>query len=144
MRAHTLLGASLSIRLMRQATVLIAEDHPSVVDGLLTLLRDRFDVVGVVGDGRLLVDAATRLRPDIIVTDISMPGLNGLEAFDLLKAGGSEAKVIVLTLHADAELAATVIRAGASGFVVKLAAAIELIPAIEQVLNGNVYVSPGL
>jgi len=84
------------------------------------------------------------LRPDVIVTDISMPGLSGIEAFERLKAAGSEAKVIVLTLHTDAELAAKLIRLGVSGFVMKLLAAGELVGAIEQVLLGHSYVSPSL
>jgi len=129
---------------MSQARVLIADDHAFVLEGLVNLLKDRFEVVAAVTDGYRLVDAATRLRPDVIVTDISMPGLNGIEAFERLKAAGSEAKVIVLTLHTDAELAAKLIRLGVSGFVMKLLAAGELVGAIEQVLLGHSYVSPSL
>jgi len=129
---------------MNRARVLIADDHPFVREGLLNLLRHKFEVVGAVADGHLLVDAAIELRPDVIVTDISMPGLSGIEAFERLKAAGSEAKVIVLTLHTDAELAAKLIRLGVSGFVMKLLAAGELVGAIEQVLLGHSYVSPSL
>ena len=88
---------------MSRARVLIADDHPFVLEGLVKLLHDKFDVVAAVSDGELLVDAASRLRPDVIVTDISMPLLNGMEAFGRLKAAGSDAKLIVLTMHADAD-----------------------------------------
>jgi DNA-binding NarL/FixJ family response regulator len=90
------------------------------------------------------VEAATKLRPDVIVTDISMPGLNGIEAVKLLRAAGVDAKIIMLTLHADAALATELIRAGASGFVLKLLATSELTIAIEQVLLGKIYRTPAL
>ena len=124
--------------------MVIADDHPFVLDGLTNLLKDQFDLVAAVTNGDQLVDAATRLHPDVIVTDISMPGMNGLEAFARLKAAGSEAKVIVVTLHADPELASAVIAAGASGFVVKLLATSELVTAIDQVLLGETYLTPAL
>ena len=129
---------------MNRVRVLIADDHAYVLEGLVNLLKDKFDVVAAVTSGSLLVDAATRLRPDVVVTDISMPGLSGIEAFDQLKAAGLEAKVIVLTLHTDAELAAKLIRSGVSGFVIKLQATSELVTAIEQALLGRVYLSPSL
>ena len=111
---------------------------------LTALLEAEFDVVGAVQDGQALIDAAARLSPDVIVTDISMPGLNGIEAIARLKAAGSEARIIVLTLHARAEIAAELIRAGASGFVVKPLAASELVTAIEQVLLGGIYLTPAV
>ena len=129
---------------MSRVRVLIADDHAYVLEGLVNLLKDKFDVVAAVTSGSLLVDAATRLRPDVVVTDISMPGLNGIEAFEQLQAAGLEAKVIVLTLHTDTELAAKLIRSGVSGFVTKLLATSELVTAIEQALLGRVYLSPSL
>ena len=129
---------------MNRARVLIADDHAYVLEGLVNLLKDKFDVVAEVTSGSLLVDAATRLRPDVVVTDISMPGLSGIEAFEQMKAAGLEAKVIVLTLHTDAELAAKLIRSGVRGFVMKLLATSELVTAIEQASLGHVYVSPSL
>ena len=129
---------------MNRARVLIADDHAFVLEGLVNLLKDKFDVVAAVTSGSLLVDAVTRLRPDVVVTDISMPGLNGIEAFEQLQAAGLEAKVIVLTLHTDTELAAKLIRSGVSGFVMKLLATSELVTAIEQALLGRVYLSPSL
>jgi DNA-binding NarL/FixJ family response regulator len=124
--------------------VLIADDHRSVLKGLVRLLEDKFEVVGVVLNGDLLVEAAKRLRPDVIVTDISMPGLNGLEALERLKSEASEVKVIMLTMHADPAVAAAAIRLGASGFIVKLSAADELEFAITEVLQGRTYLSPAV
>jgi DNA-binding NarL/FixJ family response regulator len=129
---------------MSQARVVIADDHEIVLERLVTLLKDRFDVVAAVTDGQQLVEAATRLRPDVIVTDISMPGLDGIEALARLKAAGSEAKVIVLTLHANSDLATALIGSGASGFVMKLMATSELVTAIDKVLLGETYLTRAL
>lgn len=129
---------------MRRATVLIADDHPIVMEGLESLLKDRFEVVGAVSDGRRLLDEAARLRPDVIVTDIAMPGLNGLEALRRLKAKQSDVRVIMLTMHADAELATEAMGAGASGFVVKQSAGEELVTAINEALQGRVYLAPAV
>ena len=86
----------------RRTTVLIADDHAIVREGLVGLLKEHdFDVVGAVGDGQQLIDAARRLRPDVIVTDLSMPGLSGLDVLVLLKAERIESKVVVLTMHND-------------------------------------------
>ena len=124
------------------AQLLIADDHPSLLDGLVSLLEERFEVVGAVANGHLLLDAAARLRPDVIVTDISMPGLNGLEAVAQLKAARPEVKIIVLTIHADAAVVAEAMRSGASGFVAKMSAGDDLAIAIGEVLQGRVYLSP--
>ena len=129
---------------MQRATVLIADDHAIVLEGLVNLLKDRFDVVGAVGDGRRLLDEAVRLRPDVIVTDISMPGASGLEVLRRLKAARSAAKVIVLTMHAEAELATEAVRAGASGYVLKQSAGAELVLAIDEALRGRVYLTPAV
>jgi len=129
---------------MMPARVLIADDHGFVLEGLVNLLKDRYEIVAAVTDGNALVETALRLRPDVIVTDISMPGLNGIDALGRLKADGLQSKVIFLTLHVDADLAATLIQSGASGFVVKLTATSELAVAIEAVLQGRTYLSPGI
>jgi DNA-binding NarL/FixJ family response regulator len=128
----------------RRATVLIADDHPILVDGLVKLLAGPFDVVGTVADGRLLVEAARQLRPDVIVTDISMPGLSGLDALEQLKKLGIGSRVIVLTVHSEADIATTAVRAGASGFLLKHSAGEELVAAIHEVLNGRVYLTPAV
>ena len=130
---------------MRRTTVLLADDHAIVVEGLARLLRDHdFDVVGTVGDGHLLIEAARRLRPDVIVTDLSMPGLSGLDVLARLKAEGIDSKVIVLTMHHDADLATAALRGGASGFLLKESAGEELLAAIGEVLQGRVYLAPAL
>lgn len=130
---------------MQRATVLIADDHAIVLEGLVSLLKDRFDVVGAVGDGSRLLDEAARLRPDVIVTDISMPGgASGLEALRRLKAARSTVKVIVLTMHAEAQLATEAMRAGASGYVLKQSAGAELVLAIDEALRGRVYLTPAV
>jgi len=130
---------------MRRNTVLLADDHAIVMEGLARLLKDHdFDVVGAVGDGQALIDAAKRLRPDVIVTDLSMPGLTGLDVLARLKAEGIDSKVIVLTMHKDANLATVAMRGGASGFLLKDSAGDELIAAIRQILQGGVYLAPAL
>jgi DNA-binding NarL/FixJ family response regulator len=129
---------------MRRPTVLIADDHTIVVEGLTRLLNDQFDVIGAVSDGAALIDAAARLRPDIILTDISMPGLSGIDALRQLKAERSDTKVILLTMHADAALATEAMRAGASAFLVKHSAGEELLTAIQEVLHGRTYLTPAV
>ena len=116
---------------MRRNSVLVADDHAIVKEGLVSLLKEHdFDVVGAVGDGHELIDAARRLRPDVIVTDLSMPGLSGLDVLTRLKSERIESKVIVLTMHDDGELATRAMRAGASGFLLKRSAGEELLNAI--------------
>jgi DNA-binding NarL/FixJ family response regulator len=113
-----------------------------VAQGLASLLREAFDLVGTVGDGQALLDAAHRLQPDVIVTDLTMPGMDGLAALRQLQAARVATKVIVLTMHADAQLATAALRAGAVGYVLKHAAGEELLTAIEEVLRGGTYLTP--
>jgi len=130
---------------MRRNTVLLADDHAIVTEGLARLLREHdFDVVGSVHDGYLLIDAAKRLRPDVIVTDVSMPGLSGLDVLARLKAERFDSKIIVLTMHNDADLATIAMRGGASGFLLKESAGEELLAAIRQALQGRVYLTPAM
>jgi DNA-binding NarL/FixJ family response regulator len=126
----------------RRTRVLLADDHAIVAEGLATLLKSHFDLVGTVGNGNELVDTARKVRPDVIVADIAMPVLSGLEALRRLKAARSDAKVIFLTMHADAQLATEAFRAGASGYVLKQSAGEELIAAIQEVLQGKTYLTP--
>jgi len=110
--------------------------------GLQSLLEDDFDLVGAVADGEALVQAARRLNPDVIVVDISMPVMNGLDAVRQLKKDGATAKIIFLTMHADDRLLAEAFRCGGSGYVLKQSAGEELIAGIGKVLAGQKYVTP--
>ncbi len=112
-----------------------------VAQGLESLLKKSFDLLGVVHDGHALVDAAEKLRPDVIVTDISMPGLNGLDAIRQIRAHRPATKIVVLTMHRDTQLAVEAFRAGASGYVLKVSPAEELIRAIAEVAEGRGYVT---
>ena len=130
---------------MRQPTVLVADDHAIVKEGLVSLLREHdYDVISAVADGHELIEAAVRLRPDVIVTDLSMPGLSGLDVLERLKAEHVTSKVVVLTMHRDGDLAARALRAGASAFLLKHSAGDELLTAIQQALEGRVYLNPAL
>jgi len=120
---------------------LLADDHVLVAEGLHRLLEGSCDVVGTVSDGSRLVDAAIELHPDVIIADLSMPGLSGLEATSELRARGLDAKVIILTMYTDVRIAKEAIKAGAVGFVSKQAAGQELLAAIESVMEGGIYVS---
>jgi DNA-binding NarL/FixJ family response regulator len=124
--------------------VLLADDHEIFVEGLQRILEPRFELVGAVRDGRALLDEAERLRPDVIVTDVAMPRLNGLDAVRQLRKRGVRTKVVFLSMHADPDLVTEAFRAGASGYVLKSAAARELLEGIEAVLAGKVFLSPAI
>lgn len=123
-------------------TLLLADDHVIVAEGLRSLLKDDFELVGTVNDGVALVEAADRLRPDIIVSDLAMPRMNALEVLRELELRGIPSRVIILTMHADASLAVEAFRLGALGFVPKSAGGEELIRAIHEVLAGRPYLTP--
>ena len=122
--------------------VLIADDHRILAEGVRGLLEPEFEVVGIVEDGRELVAAAKRLLPDVIVADISMPSLNGIEAARQLRESGVTAKVVFLTQHRDIAYARRAIEAGAAGFVLKHSVANELVTAIQEALRGQTYITP--
>ena len=127
---------------MRRARVLLADDHQIVAEGLRSLLEAEFDIIGMVSDGRALVEAARQLRPEVIVADISMPLLNGIEATRQVKRVAPTTRVIVLTMHADVTYATRAIEAGAAGYVLKHSATAELVTAVREALRDRVYVSP--
>jgi DNA-binding NarL/FixJ family response regulator len=127
---------------MQRSKVLIADDHTIVAQGLGSLLRDEFDLVATVDNGLKLVALAIEKRPDVIVADISMPEMSGLDALRRLRAEGILIKFIFLTMHADHALASEALRAGASGYLLKYSAGDELIRAIRAVLDGGIYVTP--
>ena len=127
---------------MKRARILLADDHKIVAEGLHGLLEPEFEVVGIVEDGRALVAQAKALAPDVIVADITMPLLNGIEAILQLKKAEVAAKVVFLTMHQDATYAARAFEIGASGFVLKHSAPSELVTAIREALAGRTYVTP--
>jgi DNA-binding NarL/FixJ family response regulator len=128
----------------RLPTVLLADDHAVFTDGLASLLRPSYEIVGSVRDGRQLLEAADRLHPDVIVADVSMPAMSGLDALRRLRERRSHSRAILLTMHADPRLAAEALRAGAAGFVLKEATGDELLTAIKEVLAGRTYLTPAI
>lgn len=129
---------------MSKARVILADDHRIVLEGLKKLLEPEYDVVGTVEDGRALIDAVGELHPDVIVADISMPHLNGIEAVRQIKAKNPHVKVVILTMHQDVQYAVRAFEAGACGFVLKVSAPAELITAIREAQQGKTYVTPGI
>jgi DNA-binding NarL/FixJ family response regulator len=122
--------------------LLLADDHTLLLEGIRLLLQPEFDLVGSVEDGQALLVAAKTLKPDVILLDISMPRLNGIDAARKLRKLLPSARLIFVTMHADADYVAEAFRAGAMGYILKRSAASELLTAIRAVLKGNHYVSP--
>ena len=129
---------------MSKTRVLLADDHRIVVEGLKKLLEPEYDVVGTVEDGRALIAAVGELQPDVVVADISMPHLNGIEAVRQIKTKNPHVRVVILTMHQDVQYAVRAFEAGASGFVLKVSAPAELMTAISEVQKGKTYVTPGI
>lgn len=129
---------------MSRARVLLADDHTLVLEGIRKILEDDYDLVGLAEDGRSLIELATHTEPDVIVLDIAMPKLNGLDAARQLTKLLPRTKLIFLTMHGDATYANEAFRSGASGYLLKRSAASELIQAIEAVLKNQVYITPAI
>ena len=129
---------------MTKPRVLIADDHSILLAGLCKLIENRCEVVGTVEDGRALLEAAMHLKPDLILLDISMPLLNGLDTARQLKKLVPDAKLLFLTMHSSPTYAAEAFRAGARGYLLKQSAASELPQAIEAVLKGQTYLTPSI
>jgi DNA-binding NarL/FixJ family response regulator len=127
-----------------RSQIMIADDHKFVADACRTLLEPEYDVVATVGDGRALVRIAANLKPQLIIIDIGMPLLNGLDAGCQVKEILPSVKLVFLTMNTDPALAAEAIRRGASGYLLKTCAASELILAIRVVLKGMMYLSPAI
>jgi len=127
---------------VRKIRVLLADDHRIFLEGLKGLLEPEYDLVGTVEDGRALVKEAERLCPDVIVADISMPLLNGIEAVRQIKKSDHRIKVVFLTMHPDVSFAALAFEVGASGYVIKRSASRELVTAINDAMMGKTYVTP--
>jgi DNA-binding NarL/FixJ family response regulator len=129
---------------MTKPRVLLADDHRIVTEGLKGLLEEEFELVGIVEDGRAMVAAARKLRPDVIVADISMPNTNGIDALAPLKRDNPDVRVVFLTMHRDAAYARRALKAGASGFVLKHSAPAELVLAVRAALQGRTFIAPDL
>jgi DNA-binding NarL/FixJ family response regulator len=129
---------------MGKPRVLLADDHTLVVEAFTKLLEPQFEIVGTAGDGRALLEKAVQLQPDVVLLDLSMPILNGFEAGERLKKLLPRAKLIVLTMTEDAEVAADVLHSWASGFLLKKSASAELVRAIQDVLRGKTFVTSHL
>jgi DNA-binding NarL/FixJ family response regulator len=127
---------------MTRPRILIADDHQMLLDAFTALLEPEFEVVGTVTDGRMLLDEFARLHPDVVLIDISMPLLNGLDAGRQLKTARSGVKLIYLTMNADPDVAGEALRLGASGYVLKSSAGLELKQAIHEALRGRSYITP--
>jgi DNA-binding NarL/FixJ family response regulator len=126
---------------MRRTRILLADDHLMLIGAFKSVLEPKYEVVGLVSDGRALLEAAEKLRPDIVVLDIGMPQLNGLDAGRKLKEKNPEVKLIFMTMNQDPYLVGEAFRAGASAFLLKQEACSGLAAAIEQVLKGGTYAS---
>ena len=129
---------------MNRPKILLVDDHKIVAEGLVRLLSDRAEIIGSVNDGSLVVDAVTRLNPDIVILDISLPTISGLEAIRQLRSHHLDVKIIVLTMFADAALAVEALKAGASGFVLKESSGEELLMALQAVVNGQTYLAASM
>jgi DNA-binding NarL/FixJ family response regulator len=125
-----------------RARILLADDHTMISAGFQKILEPHYDVVGTVGDGRALLKAAAELKPDVVLLDIGMPLLNGLDAARELKKTMPQVKLIFLTMNSDSDIASEAFRLGASGYLLKNSMASELLQAVGDVLKGNSYVTP--
>ena len=129
---------------MSKLKVLLADDHPIFLERVGKFLEPTFEVVGRVGNGQALFEAAMNLKPDVIITDISMPILSGIEAVNKLRKSGYTSKVVFLTVHADPDFVRACLAVGALGYVLKTRMATDLLPAIREALAGRIFVSSNL
>ncbi len=129
---------------MSRPRIVLADDHRMMLDGLTSVLSAEFEVIDVVEDGAALVASARRLKPDVVVADITMPRLSGFEALDQLRKENPGIKVVFLTMHTEGAYARRALAAGAAGFVLKHSAATELVMAVRAALKGEILISPAL
>ena len=127
---------------MKKVRLLIADDHTLVLEGLKRILENEFELAGMAENGRELLRMTEELKPDVVLVDISMPLLNGIDATKQLLKTTAGVKVIFVTMHADSDYVAEAFRAGASGYLLKRSAATELVAAIHEVMKGRYYVTP--
>jgi len=126
---------------MKKRRILIADDHKFITESLKSILEPTYEIVGIVEDGQMLIKEAGRLLPDVLVVDISMPKLNGLEAVRQIKKEGIDSKVVFLTMHPNVMYASNALEAGALGYVLKHSAHSELQQAVENVLLGKIFIT---
>lgn len=126
---------------MKKRRIILADDHKFITESLKSILEPTYEIVGTVEDGQSLIKEAARLLPDVLIVDISMPKLNGLEAVRQIKKEGVESKVIFLTMHPDIIYASKAFEAGALGYVLKHSAHSELLQAVENVLLGKIFIT---
>jgi len=129
---------------MKRPTVLLADDHAIVVEGLRRVLETNYEVVDVVADGRALLAAAEHLKPDVIVLDVSMPLLNGIEAARRIRKTGQKVKIVFLSMHRDLAYVTEALRAGGSAYILKISAAAEILTAVRSALRGESYISESI
>lgn len=129
---------------MRRVRVLLADDHRLVAEALQKLLEPEFELIGIVADGFALLDVAAEKKPDVIVTDISMPGLNGIEALEELKKKNPDVHVVCLTMHRELAYARRALDAGALGYVLKHSAPEELVMAVRAAAEGRTFITPAI
>jgi DNA-binding NarL/FixJ family response regulator len=127
---------------MPKLRILLADDHLLVLEGFRRILEGQYELVGTVEDGRALLETAKELQPDIVILDISMPLLNGIDAAGQLKKICPHAKIIIVTMHADTEYVRSAFEAGATAYVLKRSAADELEQAIRMAVTGHSYITP--
>jgi len=125
-------------------SIVLADDHAEFLAAVVRHLEPHFDIVRTVGNGQMLLDAAIRIAPDVIVLDISMPVMNGIEAARRLKAAGSPAKIVFLTVHADPDYVRAAFGSGALGYVLKSELASDLLPCLREALLDHSYISPSI
>ena len=129
---------------MKRARILLADDHQLTLEGIRTVLEPHHEIVGIATDGRALLEAALRLKPELIVLDITMPLLNGVDAAVQIKKSLPEAKLLFVTMHVNPAYLEAALEAGGTGYVLKSAAGRELLEAVDSVLKGRIYITPGL
>jgi len=127
-----------------RASILLADDHAEFLAAVVRHLEPHFEILRTVGDGRMVIAEAARLVPDLIVLDISMPLMNGIEAARQLKVAGSAAKIVFLTVHADLDYVRAALGSGALGYVLKSELASDLLPCLREVLLDRSFVSPSI
>jgi len=127
---------------LRRTRILLADDHPAILNKIVTLLESSYEIVGIVHDGRAAVENAMRLVPDVILMDISMPLLTGIDAAEYLIRKKTKSKIVFLTVHNTGDFVRAALSTGAAGYVIKSHMATDLIPAIQEALAGHRFVSP--